>query len=83
MQTFKFRAEALADVQGFFSKLPTIDGMIIIQPRFFHGQIDGYEVTMTTYRSKQEVKLLMRSVPDSHVMMETLQDIVNYTGERE
>ena len=82
MQTFKFRAEALADVKGFFSNLPTIDGLILIHPRFFHGQIDGYEVTMTTYRSKGEIKLFMRNVPDSHVMMETLQDIVNYTGER-
>lgn len=77
MNIFKFRAECLHDVvallEDFKPTKATID---------FEMEVDVV-CTLHTVAELDEVITYMRPIPDSHVMIETIKPINEYTGIRE
>ena len=78
MRTFKLRAEAECDIFNLFAhedfrcKDYKITRELPYDPEFeFESELSIYEL-----------KTILSDIPDSHVMMETLSDIMLYTGER-
>lgn len=76
MNTFKFRAEALCDVTGFLEQFIPTKATII-----FEMEMD-VECIIETVAEIDEVIAYMDMVPDSHVMIQTIKPINEYTGER-
>lgn len=76
MNNFKFRAEALRDVQEFLEVFTPHKATIV-----FGMEID-VECTIETVAERDEVIQYMEQIPDSHVMIETLRDANEYTGKR-
>jgi hypothetical protein len=78
--TFKFRAECSRDA---FLFLGNIDGSA--RPTFFWDAETflDLEVTFVTFKQTlDELVAVARSLPDLHVIAETLQQEPDYTGER-
>lgn len=71
MNKFNFRAEARMDLEKFLSK--TEDEVKVIKlncdPEYFDMDI---EVTILTSYSMKQIKDLMETVPDGHIMIRTL-----------
>lgn len=77
MNYFKFRAECLHDVSEFLEKFTPSKGAI-----YFEMEKD-VECIIETVAQIDEVIAYMNLVPDSHVMIETIKPINEYTGIRE
>ncbi len=80
MKTFKFKAEAPVDVQTL--KYIMLHQMQSVKVKDLYEGWDC-EVTFETKLSIEQVKENMRLVEDSHVMIQTIQPIEKYTGERD
>jgi len=79
-KVYKLRAEGLNDFLAFLQK-----GMYMRVKSFTIKPIGipDVEVSFETDASLSEIKSKLREVPDSHVMLETVKPINEYTGERE
>lgn len=77
--TYKLRAEGLNDFLAFLQ-----EGMYFRVKSFTVETTSGPDVVVsfTTDASLSEIKLKLDEVPDSHVMLETVMPINEYTGER-
>lgn len=80
IKTYKLRAEGLNDFLAFlqndmYFKMKSFT----IEPTGFPDVV----VTFDTSSSLSEIKQKLREVPDSHVMLQTVKPINEYTGERE
>lgn len=74
---FKFRAECKTDGNKVKAKLDFI--------KFEESQWDGYpdyNVVITTKMKFDEIQAVLRSIEDGQVMLQTIQPIESYTGER-
>lgn len=80
LNTYKLRAEGLND---FLSFLQT--GMYMKMKSFTIEPIGVPDVVVSfvTDASLSEIKSKLKEVPDSHVMLETIKPINEYTGERD
>lgn len=80
LNTYKLRAEGLND---FLSFLQT--GMYMRMKSFTIEPIGVPDVVVSfvTDASLSEIKSKLKEVPDSHVMLETIKPINEYTGERD
>ena len=78
---YKFRAESQIDVDRFKTLAEDIIATITETP---DPQFPDVDVDMTTHTSLslEDIRKLMRPIPDSHVMVESLNTSQNYTGER-
>ena len=76
MTTYKFRSECLHDISKLLELLPL--KIKIEKTSMFPDCI----AEITSELSMAEIKQVMRKVPDSHVMIETIAPIAEYTGYR-
>lgn len=83
MQQYKLRAELLADI----GKLVVEMAGSIKRAEICHVKGDGEfpdsEFIFSCDLSLEEVQDSIRAVEDSHVMLQTVQPIERYTGERD
>jgi hypothetical protein len=80
VKTYKLRAEGLNDFLAFLQQ-----GMYIKIKSFTVEPIGIPDVVVTfiTDSSLSEIKSKLKKVPDSHVMLETVKPINEYTGDRD
>ena len=81
---YKLRAECFADIDALLSKLvkSSVGRIFTYQ---INGNVDTWRVELTmvaTFTPKQLLAIMAR-IPDSHVMMETLNYAAEYTGKRD
>lgn len=77
--TYKFRAECIHDVLAFFEKNPdVVDSYTIEKGNIGPDCVVSFE-SRVCY---DELCRRLRHLQDSHVMLETLRPIEQYTGER-
>jgi hypothetical protein len=79
-KTYKLRAEGLNDFLAF------LQNDMYFKIKYFTIEITGFPdvvVTFETNSSLSEIKQKLKEVPDSHVMLETVKPVNEYTGERE
>jgi len=79
LNTYKLRAEGLDDFLTFLQ-----EGMYMRMKSFTVEPVGVPDVVITfvTDASLSEIKSKLREIPDSHVMLETVKPINQYTGER-
>lgn len=78
MKTYKMRAEMESDILKFVLKAK--DRNILITFRIV-GKTDP-RVTFKTTKSLQEIRNIIKTIKDGHVMYETVKLLKEYTGER-
>jgi hypothetical protein len=81
---FKFRAECKHDVKVFM-ELANFDFEILFFQSLKSLEMLGMAdvvVRLETNESLEAVKEVFNRIPDSHVMLETIQPAASYTGER-
>ncbi len=76
---FKFRAECLSDIILF---LNTSRNFLKFNIDNDEATLPDCEIEITTYLNYSSMLGIMRRIPDSHVMMQTLQPKLDYTGIR-
>lgn len=79
MNKYKLRAECLADIVKF---LASARFLAKYQIKPLKNGID-HELTITTKAPLDKIIMCLRDVRDSHVMLETIKPILEYTGIRE
>jgi hypothetical protein len=79
LNTYKLRAEGLNDFLSFLQ-----EGMYMRMKSFTIEPTGVFDVVVSfvTDASLSEIKSTLKKVPDSHVMLETVKPINEYTGER-
>lgn len=77
--SFKLRYDCLSDILEFEELLPAPCAMSRTK---FRDIPTGGEVEIQTNLSLNKVMNLIRLIPDGHVMLQTIQPIELYTGER-
>ena len=76
---FKLRAECFQDVVEFINKVPKKVWQIKVeQEDFLPDMVFEFSSEMTL----QEIILVLSKIQDGHVMMDTINPIEKYTGER-
>jgi len=84
---FKFRAECLNDIIEFQNNL--MDNKMIIRPMRWnlkyinHFLFPDVECDLEINLGIDEVREIMKLQLDSHVMIQTINDLENYTSERD
>ena len=84
---FKFRAECLNDIIEFQNNL--MDSKMIIRPMRWnlnyinHFLFPDVECDLEINLGIDEVREIMKLQLDSHVMIQTINDLENYTSERD
>ena len=79
MENFKFRAECLRDVEELLRQI-NHSGMEV-NIKFFH--VPDVEVTLLTNLTLDSIIQEAREIDDCHVIVETIQQVQDYTGERD
>jgi hypothetical protein len=79
--TFRFRAEFRLDALMFWNALPSDKAIryTLIQKAPFPDQLCEIQVHDLDL---DQLRQICRSIPDGHVMLQTLQPAAAYTGER-
>ncbi len=77
MNTFKFRAECVADVYRFV-RLGHATNVVVA----LHNTLPDVTVTFDSTLGLESVKRLMAKIVDGHVMRETVAPVELYTGQR-
>jgi len=73
---YKFRAECLHDIK-------LLMGLVLVsQFKIESTLFPDCTAEITTELSIADLKKAMRKIPDSHVMLETIAPLNEYTGER-
>lgn len=84
MKRYKFRAECLTDVFLFFNYCP--QGSV---KNIEHNKLEGIErapdaeVSFESELTLSDFRQICAIIEDGHVMLQTIQPIVSYTGERD
>lgn len=76
-QDYKLRAECLADVHKLMDKLSFSDYKVSNQ------LFPNVELEFKSDESLDQIKDAIKSIPDSHVMLETVAPMKDYTGSRD
>lgn len=84
---YKFRAECIADAYNVINKLGKLSHEALqevkIIPIFMDGlRLPDCEVELKTSLHFIALLTQLRDIPDGHVMLESVQPIEKYTGER-
>lgn len=79
MTKYKLRAEGMNDVWAFTNKHYASMGRYILSGYMI---IPDVEFEFESSEPIQTIRKILRTIPDSHVMLETLQTKSKYTGER-
>ena len=79
MEKFKFRAECLRDVEELVRVIN--HGGMEVNITFF--DLPDVEVTVLTLHSLEDIIEEANNIDDCHVIAQTVQPILKYTGERE
>ncbi len=74
---YKFRAECLHDVHEFIKKLPQYS-----EYRVFRTLFPDVVCELKSALPLEGLKKILKTIPDSHVMLDTLTLKSDYTGER-
>lgn len=77
-QTYKFRAECINDVLGFMKKAKFEYDVKIERKGLFPDVV----VEIATKESIDSIISIFKKIPDSHVILETIQPKKIYTGDR-
>lgn len=77
-QTYKFRAECIHDVLEFMGKAKFQYDIKIERKGLFPDVV----VEIATKESVDTIKAIFNEIPDTHVIIETIQPKKLYTGER-
>jgi hypothetical protein len=83
MEKFKFRAECLTDVFLFFNYCP--EGSVKDIQYNSLDLIEGYpdvEISLESKLKLSDFRQICSKIEDGHVMLQTIQPIDSYTGER-
>jgi hypothetical protein len=79
MEKFKMRAECLADWENVVSEYPkSFENVEILQDKDF----PDVEIVFKSKRNINQLIALLEILEDTHVMIDTLAFIDEYTGER-
>ena len=84
MTEYKFRAESFYDVCRLVNKLS--DAGIAMWIKHIKGDEIGLpdmEVEMSINAGIERVRIAIRDIEDSHVILQTIQPLALYTGERD
>jgi hypothetical protein len=79
MTKYKLRAEGMNDVWAFTNKHYASMGKYILSGYMYTPDV---EFEFESSDSIETIKKILRTIPDSHVMRETLQPKSKYTGNR-
>ena len=77
-QTYKFRAECINDVLQFMEKAKFHYDVKIVRKGVFPDVV----VELATKEPLNSITTIFKEIPDSHVVLETIQPKKLYTGER-
>lgn len=87
MSKYKLRAECLEDIYNFIKKLGetshTALGTFKVSPCIVEGL--RYPDCVLEFKSSltmNEIKAILKTIPDGHVMLETVNPAERYTGDR-
>lgn len=80
LRLFKFRAECLPDVLNFFEAARHTGKYFGY--RFENDGLPDVDVELLSTATKDEIETIMKTVEDGHVMLDTIEPIHEYTGER-
>lgn len=84
MITYKMRVECFADLQRFIEVNYRILHDINITPVELDGTpVPDVDCSFSAKESLESLRDVLRMVPDGHVMVQTIQPIEAYTGERD
>jgi hypothetical protein len=75
---YKLRAECLIDVEQFVANNIKVKDICPLISSDFPDR----ELEFISSLSKKEIIKILNKIPDSHVMIETLEKIEKYTGKR-
>lgn len=78
LRSYKMRAECFADIARFIE----IENIETLTCKRFEGLPD-VEATFSSTESLKDIRKLIGSIPDGHVMLETICLEEDYTGIRE
>ena len=78
-QRFKFRAECVNDIIEFINAVPKPIWMVNLQQQ---DSFPDATFEFTCDLNLKEILFILYEIPDGHVMMDTLNPIENYTGDR-
>jgi len=78
LETYKFRAECLHDVVEFMKNAEFKYEIRIEKNSMFPDVV----VEIDTNETIETIKTVFNGIPDSHVILETIQPLKTYTGER-
>ena len=80
---YKFRAECQPDIDALFELIPSENIVTwTVSPEFSAQYPDRVCEIELSGMMLEDLKRLMRKIPDGHVMLETVAELKNYTGER-
>ncbi|MEX0596473.1 MAG: hypothetical protein WD512_08215 [Candidatus Paceibacterota bacterium] len=82
MTDYKFRAECMHDVQELYNIVNFRDSVTNFIVTLDSIGLPDVDVSFTSTLSAEEICLLMDTIPDTHVAIESLDVAENYTGER-
>lgn len=80
MKTYKCRAEVIQDILGILSLAPQL--FYDFSVKRINNCIPDVEFEFTSTHQKKEIVEYFIQIPDTHVMVDTLELKENYTGER-
>ena len=82
ISTYKFRCELISDTPKFIKEFikATYGDIVYLNIKKVH--MLGCEIELSTHVTIEVVRKVLYSVPSSHVMIETLELLENYTGIR-
>ena len=84
MTTYKLRAECSQDVYRFYRAMkPEFKGLVSSFRMVQRLPIPDVELTFKSKKSLPEIRKILSKIVDGHVMLETVQPLKKYTGERE
>jgi hypothetical protein len=82
-KTFKFRAETLFDVGEFLKHFPVCQEFVKFEIMNITPHLPDIECHFVANVTLNQVRHAMRNIVDGHVMVQTVQPIKKYTGERD
>ncbi len=78
-KTYKLRAECIGDVLTFIEKTSTNTQRVLVERYYFFPDV---ECEFETDLKLEEILLVLKTIPDSQIMIDTLKTLSEYTGER-
>lgn len=84
MNAFKLRAEGQCDADALMNALGDNYADFMVEQASIDGvPIPDVDIAILSPLSLDEIRDIIRTIPDSHVMLQTVQLEQDYTGERD